>query len=216
MHPLKTAMAGLLLATAPFVTHADDMSYRYFQVGYMQADFDLDADVEADDFIAGDESGDGFATRGSFGFAGNFFVFTEYSRQSFDFDAEIGGGSIAPINIDLQQITVGLGGHYPLSDNLDLVGRAGWSGIRADIDISDFSEDDDDTGFLVGGGLRGRLGENIELEGGVVYQDFGNGADDTGGEIMARWYFNKTWALAGEYQDLGDISSFIIGVRASF
>jgi len=50
----------------------------------------------------------------------------------------------------------------------------------------------------------------------VVYQDFGNGADDTGGEIMARWHFNKTWALAAEYQDIGEVSSYIIGVRASF
>jgi hypothetical protein len=216
MHPLKTAMAGLLMATAPFLTHADDMSYRYFQVGYMQIDVDLDADFENDGFIADDESGDGFATRGSFGFADNFFVFTEYSKQSFDFDAEDTVFGDVPVNIDVDQITIGLGGHYPLSDNLDLVGRAGWSGIKVDVEFDDFDEEADDTGYLVGGGLRGRLGENFELEGGVVYQDFGGGADDTGGEILARWHFNKTWALAAEYQDIGEISSFIIGVRASF
>lgn len=209
MNSLKAVTAGILLAAAPALALADDMSYRYFQLGYISTDLPSSGDP----LIDFDSSATGFATRGSFGFANNFFVFTELNMQ--DFDAEDTETSTT-VDFDLDQTNIGLGGHYPLSDNLDLVGRAGWSGIRADIDISDFSEDDDDTGFLVGGGLRGRLGENIELEGGVVYQDFGNGADDTGGEIMARWYFNKTWALAGEYQDLGDISSFIIGVRASF
>jgi len=122
----------------------------------MQADLDTDGLV-----AAGDETGDGFATRGSFGFANNFFVFTEYSMQSFDFNVDDGAGGTIPVDIDLDQITVGLGGHFPLSDNLDLVGRAGWSKIKADVKIDTVSGDADDTGYLVGGGLRGRLGENF-------------------------------------------------------
>ncbi|MSQ92200.1 MAG: hypothetical protein EXR87_04600 [Gammaproteobacteria bacterium] len=74
---------------------------------------------------AGDETGDGFASRGSIGFANNFFVFTELSKQAFDFDADLGEGGIVPVDVDVDQITLGLGGHFPLSDNLDLVGRAG-------------------------------------------------------------------------------------------
>ncbi|MSQ92199.1 MAG: hypothetical protein EXR87_04595 [Gammaproteobacteria bacterium] len=68
--------------------------------------------------------------------------------------------------------------------------------------------------------MRGAIGDHFELEGGVIYQDFGSGAndfgDDTGGELLARYKFNKRWALSAEYQDMGDFSSYIVGVRASF
>ncbi len=142
----------------------------------------------------------GFATRGSLAFADNFFAFTEYSRQEIS-------------SLEVNQLSIGLGGHYGLSDNLDLVGRAGWS--RAEVKISGLGSADDD-GYLVAAGLRGQIGEHIQLEGGVIYQDFGGGADDTGTKVLARYHFNKRWALAVDYQDIGQLSSIAVGVRVSF
>ena len=202
MHPLKTAVAGVLLATAPFLANADDMSYRYFQAGYMESDLDGTGDT-------GDL--DGFATRGSIGFAENFFVFTEYSSQGVDGEDDLGND----LDITLKQIVVGLGGHYGLSENLDLVGRAGYADLTIDFDGFGI-ESPDESGFMAGAGLRGRIGEYVEIEGGAVYYDYNDLLDELGAEVIVRFHFNDRWALAFEYQDVGDISTMMGGVRISF
>lgn len=188
MHPLKSVIAGVLLAATPFLAQADDMSYRYFQLGY------LETNVEGTS-----SSADGFGTRGSFGFADNFFVFTEISKQEVE-------------SVDIDQYAIGLGGHYGLSDSVDLVGRLGWA--KAELDGGGLSADEE--GYLAGVGIRAKAGEKVELEAGVIYVDFGSGADDTGAELAARFYFTPRWAAAVEYQDTGDLSTVMIGVRASF
>jgi len=189
MHLLKTAMAGLLLAAAPFFAHADDMGYRYFQIGYLDTEIDGTS-----------ENADGFGTRGSFGFAENFFLFTEISQQ------EIQG-------IDIDQYAIGLGGHYGLAENVDLVGRVGWA--KAEVDAGGGLSADGD-GYIAGAGIRAKAGENVQLEVGAVHVDYGSGADDTGVELAARYHFNKRWAAALEYQDMGDLATIMAGVRISF
>jgi Outer membrane protein beta-barrel domain len=197
MNSLKAVTAGILLAASPALALADDMSYRYFQLGYMQTD--IDGTGVSDDL-------DGFATRGSLGFAENFFVFTEYQDQSVEEDG---------IDVSLKQIVVGLGGHYGLSENLDLVGRVGYADLTLDIDGAGI-ESPDESGFMAGGGLRGRIGENVELEGGAVYYDYNDVLDELGFEAIVRFHFNERWALAFEYQDVGDVSTMMGGVRVSF
>jgi hypothetical protein len=197
---IATAVVGtLVLAALPLAAQADDMSYRYFQAGYMESDVDNTG-----------QSGDldGFATRGSIAFAENFFVFTEYSSQGLE---ESG------IDVTLKQLVVGLGGHYGLSENLDLVGRAGYADLTLDIDGGGLGiESPDESGFMVGGGLRGRIGEHVEIEGGVVYYDYNDFLDEIGGEFLIRYHFNDRWALAFEYQGIDDLSTIMGGVRISF
>ena len=202
MNSLKAVTAGILLAASPALALADDMSYRYFQAGYMESDID--------DF-GGTGDLDGFATRGSIGFAENFFVFTEYSTQGVDGDDGEGGD----VDVTLKQLVVGLGGHYGLSENLDLVGRVGYADLTLDIDGLGI-ESPDESGFMVGGGLRGKIGKYVELEGGVVYYDYNDVLDEIGYEALARFNFNKRWALAFEYQQLDDVSTIMGGVRISF
>jgi Outer membrane protein beta-barrel domain len=201
MKIVKAMVGGLALVAAPMLAHAaDDMSYRYFQVGYLETDVDF-----------ADESVDGFGTRGSFGFADNFFIFTEYNSQEF---SETG------VDLDIDQLTIGLGGHYPLNENIDLVGRIGAGEIDLELVTPLGSAEGDESGYLVAAGLRGQVGDSVELEFGVVHQDFGDdlGFDlsDTGFEVMARYYFTKRWAASVEYQDIGDFSSVLAGVRYSF
>ena len=199
----KAMLGGVVLATTPFLANAaDDMSYRYFQVGYMESDVDGTGDT-------GDL--DGFATRGSIGFAENFFVFTEYSNQSVDGEDELGND----LEVTLKQLVVGLGGHYGLTDNLDLVGRVGYADLTLDFDGFGI-ESPDESGFMVGGGLRGRIGEHVELEGGAVYYDYNNVLDELGFEVLGRYHFNDRWAVALEFQDVGEVSTMMAGVRLSF
>ncbi|MFZ2507768.1 MAG: outer membrane beta-barrel protein [Steroidobacteraceae bacterium] len=182
-------MGGLALLTAPFLAQAEDMSYRYIQIGYLETDID-----------GFGENADGFGTRGSIGFAENFFVFTEVSKQEL-------------LNVDLDQYAVGLGGHYGLSDSVDLVGRIGWAKIELDAG-GGLNADDD--GYLAGVGIRAQAGEHVQLEAGAVYYDYGGGADETGVELAGRYHFNHKWAVGFEYQSISDFSTIMAAVRYSF
>jgi len=188
MKILNAMTAGLMLATLPVLAQADGMSYSYVDLGYVETEID-----------GVGPKADGFGLRGSVGIAENFFVFADYSDQEV-------------ANIDVEQIAAGLGGHYGLSDNLDLVGRVGW----AKAEVSGFGGSVDDDGYLVSAGLRTRLGENVELEGSVIHTDFGGGSDDTALAVGGRYYFNKNLAVGAEYQTSDDVSSIMAGVRVSF
>ena len=187
MNLVKAMFGGLLLAAAPLAALAEGMSYSYVDAAYVDTDID------------GAPSADGFGLRGSFGFAENYFVFGEYTDQSVS-------------GVDLTTYGVGFGGHYGIADNLDLVGRLGW--IKVEIDAG-FAEVDDD-GYLIDAGLRGRVGDAVELEGGIRYTDFSDGGDSTGLFVGGRFHFNDTWALGAEYQDGDDTSTLLAYVRASF
>jgi hypothetical protein len=180
-------MLGGLLAAAPLAALADDMSYSFVDVAYVETDID-DA-----------PTADGFALRGSAGFAENWFAFADYSDQSV-------------AGVDLTQYAVGIGGHYGLAENLDLVGRVGWA--KVEIDAGPFFDADDD-GYLLDLGLRGRVGDAVELEGGARYVDFGDG-DETSLFFGGRFHFNDTWALGAEFQSGDDVDAILAYVRASF
>lgn len=192
MRPLTIAVASALPALVPALAHADEMNYRYFQMGFVETNSDISR-----------ENADGVSMSGSFGFANDFFVFTEANLQQVQ-------------NRDANQYAVGLGGHVPVTDNLDVVGRVGWA--RAEVDGGEGSADAN--GFVAGAGIRGQAGEHVEFEVGVVHYDYGSRygsrLDDTGAELAARWHFNKRLALALEYTDAGDLSTFMAGVRINF
>lgn len=185
----KTMIGGLLLAAAPLAAMADDMSYSFVDAAYVQTDID-----------GVGSSADGFGLRGSIGFAENWFAFADYSAQSVQ-------------GIDIDFISVGIGGHYGFTESLDLVGRVGYTEVNLD---AGGGLNADDNGYLVDLGLRGRVGDAVELEGGVHYTDFSDGGDDTAFYVGGRFHFNKTWALGAEYQDGSDSSSILAYVRASF
>jgi hypothetical protein len=188
MKLVKFALGTLMLALAPLAALADDMSYSYVDLAYVETD------------ISNGPTADGFGVRGSIGFAENWLAFAEYTAQSVQ-------------GIDLDTIAVGFGGHYGLAENLDLVGRLGYFEVDANAGGGLNASDD---GFLFDLGLRGRVGDAVELEGGARYTDLSDGGDDTSLFVGGRFHFNKTWALGAEYQSGDDTSSILAYVRASF
>ena len=186
---LKAMTAGAMLAALPLASHADPMSYSFVDLGYVETDIDGIS-----------SNADGFALRGSAGFAEHYFAFAEYSSQSL-------------AGFDLDVTTVGLGGHYGLSDNLDLVGRAGWLNVDASGGGGASASED---GYLVSAGLRGKLGDKIELDGSVIYSDLGGGnGDDTAVAVGGRYFFTDNFAVGAEYQQGNDSSTILAGVRFS-
>ncbi len=189
MKIVNAMMGSLLLAVAPLAAEAEDMSYSYVEAGWVNTDFD--------DF---DESADGPGVRGSIGFAESFFAFAEYVSQEVEF---------LGVDVDVDQIAVGLGGHLDITDRVDLVGRVGYveaEALGAEVD-----------GYLVSAGVRGQVAENFELEGQVVYTDLGSsGGDDTGLGVGGRYFFTKNFAVGAEYQFSDDADTWILGVRFAF
>ncbi len=190
MNLIKAAVvAGIVAAAAPAAALADGLSYSYVDLGWVQTDID-----------GVGPKADGFALGGSIGFADSFFGFADYSDQSVS-------------GVDIKQYSIGFGGHWGLSDNVDLVGKLGWAGLEAG--FGPFSIDDD--GILASVGLRGRIGENFELEGNVIHTDFGSsGGSDTGLAVGGRWYFTDNVAAGLEFSQSDDVSSIEVGVRFSF
>ena len=188
MNFAKTMLAGLLLA--PLAAAADDMSYTWVDAAYV--DLDLD--------IPGAPSGDGYALKGSVGFAQHWFAFAEYDALSIDV-------------VDVNLMSAGLGGHYGLTDHLDLVGRAGY----LQIDVSAPGPDPgSESGYLASLGLRGRLADRVELEGSYMQRDTGNG-DEGVWTAGGRFHFTPAFSAGVEYE-MGDDNDnlFFAGVRYTF
>ena len=183
----KIVLGSIMLAFAPLAALADDMSYSYVDLDYVSSD------------IEGAPSADGFGLRGSVGFAENWFVFGEYSNQDL-------------AGVDIDQFAVGLGGHYGLTNEMDLVGRIGYVDAEASAGGISISVD----GYLVSAGLRGQIGDAFELEGRAEYTDFGNNGDDTALVIAGRYFFTDQFALGAEFSTSDDVDTYLVGIRWSF
>ena len=186
MNRTATLIGGLLLAVAPLAAMADGMNYSYVEADYV----DLDVD--------NGPSGDGFGVRGSVGFANNWFAFADYVDASVDV-------------IDIENIAVGLGGHFPINDTLDVVGRVGYT--ETDLSSGPFSASDD--GYLLTAGVRGQMSQ-FEMEGHVVYTDLSDGGDETAFEFAGRWNFTDMFSAGVAYRIGDDANVLFAGVRLSW
>lgn len=183
-----SALAVLATISAPALAE-DSLNYNYLSASYLDTRLD-DPDLD----------GDGIDLRGSVEVSDSLFFTAGYASQSFDFD------------IDLNQWSVGIGGHLPLSDRLDLVGTVSY--VDAEIE-TDFGSDDEN-GFGTSVGLRAALASNFELEGGISYLDLGDAGDDTTLNLGARYYFSPEFALGAGVSAGDDVTTWNLGVRFEF
>lgn len=152
------------------------------------------ADVEGVD-------GDGFGIKGSTELAPSIHVFSGLQNLGLDNGA------------DIDTLNIGVGLNWSLSDNADVVG--GLSYERMDVGPSE-------SGFGVSGGLRGRVGDYLELNAGVKYSDIGDFGDTFTYTAGARWYFTPNFAVGADFNkiDLGDFDAdgeaWVISLRYDF
>jgi len=170
---LGFAVAGIVAAPAL----ADDLNYTYIEGGYV--DTELDGGIDVD--------GDGLLLEASFAITESLFVAGGYTTQDFD------------LGVDYDRVQVGVGGHVSLAPNFDLVGQLSYVDVTVDTPFGDF--DDDGFGAMVG--VRSRILEVVELEGGLSYVDLDDGGDDTALNLRGRYYFTPALA-AGVGLDIGD------------
>lgn len=188
----RRILSGLaaLAAALPLASHADVMGYTYAEAGY------VDTKLDGDGF---DVDGDGFALRGSLAVHPNFFVFANYTDLSFDF------------NVDTSLLEVGGGGHWPLSDKVDIIGKLGI--VKADVDLGPFNDDDD--GFMLGARVRGVVAPQFELEGGFDYRNIDVG-DETTIVLDGRYFFIPNLAGGVSVSIGDDVTSLGLNVRLTF
>ena len=180
---------GIVLVLFAVPAFAADLNYNYLELGYQRIDLDDDlANVD----------GDGFGIAGSFEVGDNWFVGASYAQASFDF------------GIDLDQLGIGLGYHTSISNNTDFYGSLQW--VRAEVSADGFGSADED-GFGATIGLRGMVGDKVELSGHVGYVDFGDGSDGTA--VGAGLLYNLTDNVGlGIFVDVEeDVTSYGAGVR---
>ena len=189
----RRILSGLaaLAAALPLASHAETMNYSYAELGYVDTTLDGDG-VDVD--------GDGFALRGSLAVHQNYFVFANYQDLSFD------GG------VDTTLLEVGGGGHWPLSDKVDIIGKVGIT--KAELDSGRFDADDD--GFLLGARVRGVIAPKVELEAGFDYRDLDEAGDDTTLVFDGRYFFIENLA-GGVTAAFGDDDKFFgLNLRYTF
>jgi hypothetical protein len=175
-----------LVATAlPAVSQADTMDYSFAELAYVDSEF-------------GNIDGDGISLRGSLPVNENFFVFAGYWDVGYDF------------NVDLTSFEAGAGGHLPLGDKIDLVGRFGL--VKSEFDAGNASNDDD--GFTFGARVRAALMPRFEVEGGFDYIDLGD--SDTLLILEGRYFFVEQVSGGVRLEFGDDIDSMSIGVRVTF
>lgn len=130
--------------------------------------------------ISGDDY-DGFGVNGSFSISPEFHVLGSIDSVEFD------GGADASI------LSAGIGYNRAINNALDVVASASLK--RAKVDGAD-----DDIGWGLGVGLRGRVLRQLELHGGLEYVDIYNDSD-TALRFGGRWYFTPNFAAGADLTD---------------
>ena len=148
---------------------------------------------------------DGFGVKGSWELAPSIFVLG--GLQNLDID---GGASIDTLNL-------GVGMNWAMSENADVFGAASFERQKLDVGPS-ISE----SGWGLTGGVRGRVGNSLELSASIKYTDIGDFNDAFTYTAGGRWYFTPNFALGLDYSkiDLGDANAdgdlFSVALRYDF
>lgn len=207
----KQIALALALAASSFAATADEMRYSYVEGGYIRTDID------------GMGDGDGFGVNGSVAVHKNVHLFAGYSMQS---------ASEQGIDVDLDDLQVGVGFNTSITDRADFVARAAYQRAEMDIDVPGFgSFDGEADGYSLEAGFRGQLSIDGDIEGWLfggyskldsaevegMSVDTSEGDDDgVYGRAGLLFKFNPTWGVVAEGRFAEDANQLFLGVRASF
>jgi hypothetical protein len=185
------SLAGSMLIAALLAgpVQAADFRYTYLEGGYQRVDID-NPNVDGDGLFLG---GSVLVSQSVFLTAG--YDYTEFNR-----------------GVDARGLNLGIGVRVPASPDVDVVFEGGYVDARVDTRFGDF----DDDGYFVSGGVRWRLNELVELNGGLRYVDLDESGSDVGLGLGVVIDVRPQWSLlaGGEFADDADVLS--IGFRYYF
>jgi hypothetical protein len=166
------------------------------EFNYTSAEANYLLDVEID----GDSDGDGFGIGGSYEIADNFFIAGSYEDVDLDNDNS------------LDWLEVGGGYFHELNEDLDFVATLSY----VDIEISTRFGSFDDDALALGGGIRAKLADALEVDAMLEYYSFDELDSDTSLELRGRYYFNPGFAVQMKMNLGSDIETIAVGVRSEF
>jgi hypothetical protein len=186
-------LAALLLAGG--AQAQDGPNYNYLQFGYLHVDFD-DTDVD----------GEAWSLGGSAAITDMFHVIGSYDDG--DLDGDFG------VDVDFSRLRLGAGINYALTSTTDLVGDLYYLDVEVDPDGPGEADED---GFGLKAGVRSMLSDQLELNGGLRYEDLGGDLDDeTSIYAGAVYSFTEQWGVYGGAEFGDDASEYGIGARFYF
>jgi hypothetical protein len=139
-------LLALTTLVLPLAAHTEKLNHNYVDVAHFP-----EAKLDHSGF---DVDGDGFQLRGSLAVHQNFFGFVDLQALNLD------------NGVDSRRVIVGAGGHWPINNMIDIVGRGGIVNYKIDTR----GADDDDTGVFLGARVRALVLPKLEVEGGVEHQ----------------------------------------------
>jgi predicted porin len=188
----KSAISTLTLisiAMAGFSSSicAEGVSYNYAEVRYI-----LDGETDDVDY-------DGFEIGGSYRVTNEFFAFGQYTDADLD-DSKA----------DFSLLTIGGGYIYPI----DSTWESNFSLAFQKLDIDAGRHSDDDSGYLLSGGVRGMFNQNIELRASLNHNKLDE--SDTWITFGGDYFFTPNISAGAEFDLGGDTDAFSIGARYHF
>jgi opacity protein-like surface antigen len=195
---LRSTLLVILFAFSG-VAIADDFKYTSASVGYTNAEFDIASGVDIE--------GDLIGISGSAAIGESFFGFASYAQGDIEDNFGLG------ISGDLDMGNIGFGYHMPLSETVDLITSLSYEFIE----VSDAGGSEDENGLGFGVGMRFAATDNVEINGGINYVDYGTiFGDRTSLDAVFLYNFteNFTVSVGGEWGD--DLTQYTVGGRYYF
>lgn len=191
---LLAVAASACLAVFANSATAGGFKYSFGELGYRNLDADS---IE----------GDGFRASFSFGATDYIHVVGDYSRLWVDdFDGKIGGNNVySDVDLDIDEFKIGFGGHYPITDKIDIVGQVTYvdDEITGSVKVPNpgnvpnpvrTNVNDSEEGYEVT--LFGRIQalKKLEMTPHVVHRDVGSDSD-TGFGLGLVYKLNRKFAI---------------------
>lgn len=117
---------------------------------------------------------------------------------------------ILNVDVDTNAFNVGLGGHVPVMDRLDVFATLSYVYTKSEASSVNISQDED--GYNIGGGLRYLFCEPFEAQAEVNYVDVGD-ADDTSFGLLGVWHFADHFGVRAGVSFSDDSTGFLAGLR---
>ena len=186
---IRKSLSLAVAMMAASAAHAE-VSYNYFELGYLESELDVDTN-----FGGFDVDGDGFAGGLSFSLTEDFFFLGDIGQADLDF------------GIDLTRIQAGFGWHSAVSEPAQAVVQVTWQRLEADVNGGDAS----DNGFGVSVGGRGEFNESVEWDAFIDYVDIDDSDVGFSGEL--RYKFTPQLAIGANFATIDDFQQIGIHFR---
>lgn len=212
----RSALVAALYLTSAQAMAQQPRSHTYLEAGYVAQKIESggsDPLLKLDDIDV-----DGAYAAGSVELGSRFFLSGGLHKGNGDIDLRFDGASLAKLDVDAQQVIVGIGYFQPINERLEWTAELAYQNTRLEFENDNlaFREKIDGDDYRLSLGLRGDLSENLEgwvkgsyTDGDVYEQEFS-------GTVGVLLKINPIWGLVAEGNAGAGNHRYTIGFRASF